>query len=66
MSEDWTVDTRTGKSNSSPTFLMLVDEVTRLIKDDAHYLISTGPQGTARLIMAQLAHVHGLQPKDVP
>lgn len=58
---DWTWDKR-GRSNASPLFCKLCDEVERLIRSDAHSLISGNAGSTARLIMAQLAHVHGLAP----
>lgn len=59
---DWTVDPLTGRSNSSPEFEHLVGEVTRLIRDEAHALLSGRADMTAALILAQLAHVHGLAP----
>jgi hypothetical protein len=62
MSSDWTRDEMTGRSNSSPLFCFLVEEVERLIKDDAHALIRGRADKTARLIMAHLAHEHGLAP----
>lgn len=46
---DWT-SAADGRSNSSPLFLHLCDEVEELIRSEA------------RLIMAQLAHIHGLAP----
>ena len=62
---DWTA--KNGKSNSSDEYLRLVAEVERLIRDDAHMLISGKADKTAGLIMAQLAHKHGLAPlRDNP
>lgn len=61
MNEDWTYD-KNGNSNSSEEFKKLCDEVERLIRSDAHSLISGNVASTARLIVAQLAHVHGLRP----
>lgn len=58
---DWTCD-NTGRSNSSQKFQRLCDDVERMIRGDAHSLIAGNAQSTARLIMAQLAHVHGLAP----
>ncbi len=58
---DWTAD-ENGRSNSSAEFQRLVAEVARLIRDEAHSLLSGNTEGAARLIMAQLAHVHGLGP----
>lgn len=55
---DWTKD--------SPEFLRLCGEVERLIRGEAHSLISGNAGATARLIMAQLAHVHGLAPLASP
>lgn len=60
---DWTVDSDTGRSNSSPEFERLVCEVEQLIRDGAWSLINHGPRSLARTIMAQLVHVHGLEPK---
>lgn len=59
---DWTIDTRTGRSNSSPTFNRLRSEIEQIIRGDARSLIAGRAQDTAGLIMAQLAHVHGLRP----
>jgi hypothetical protein len=56
------VDPETGRSNSSAEFVFLVDEVARLILDDAWTLIRGGARNTAGLIVAQLAHKHGLAP----
>jgi hypothetical protein len=58
---DWTLDSE-GRSNSSPEFLRLCDEVERLIRSEAHSLIAGRADIAARLIMAHLAHVHGLKP----
>lgn len=58
---DWTTDPD-GRSNSSKLFEKLCDEVETLIRSDAHSLIGGYAGSTARLIMAQLAHVHGLAP----
>ena len=59
---DWTIDRRTGCSNSSPLYNLMCAEVERLIRGDARSLIAGRAQDTAGLIMAQLAHVHGLRP----
>jgi hypothetical protein len=59
--DDWTKG-RDGRSNTSPLFEALVKEVGRLIRDDAHALLAGRAEETARLIMAQLAHAHGLRP----
>ena len=60
--EDWTVDRKSGRSNSSARFLELSAEVGRLIRRDAFSLLQGRSEDTGRLIMAQLAHVHGLAP----
>lgn len=57
---DWTV--KDGRSNSSDEFLRLIDEVDSIIRDSGHSLIRGKTKSVARLIMAQLAHVHGLAP----
>ena len=64
VQKDWTADPETGRSNSSPLFRSLCAEVTRLIRDDAFQLISGHADRTAALIMAQLAHVHHLAPRE--
>ncbi|MDP3004166.1 MAG: hypothetical protein Q8N43_01520 [Candidatus Azambacteria bacterium] len=62
---DWTVDLETHRSNSSPEFRQLVSEVARLIKNEAHSLLNGQVESAAGLIMAQLAHKHGLAPRKV-
>lgn len=59
---DWTRG-KDGRSNSSPLFNALIKEVARLIREDAHILIAGRAEDTAGLILAQLAHVHGLSPR---
>ncbi len=61
---DWT--RKKGQSNSSDEFLQLCEAVERLIRADAFHLIAGRADMTARLIMAQLAHVHGLAPRGRP
>jgi hypothetical protein len=58
---DWTA--QDGRSNSSPEFNRLTEEVARLIRDSAHDLIAGRADRVAELIMAQLAHKHGLAPR---
>jgi hypothetical protein len=58
---DWTQDD-SGRSNSSPLFKSLIEEVARLIRQEAHFLLQGDTESAARLIMAQLAHKHGLTP----
>ena len=64
--DDWTIDPGTGRSNSSPEFVRLCAEVERLIRQDAFKLIGGRADLTAGLIMAQLAHVHHLAPRETP
>lgn len=59
---DWTVDPATGRSNSSRRFLFLCAEVEALIRGDAFQLIAGRADNTAVLIMARLAHEHGMRP----
>jgi hypothetical protein len=59
---DWTIDPKTGASNSSLAFTALCAEVEQLIRGDAHMLIAGNAGMTARLIMAKLAHEYGLEP----
>lgn len=63
IEQDWTTD-EDGRANSSDLFLKLCDEVEGLIRADAHSLLAGRADATARLIMAQLAHVYGLAPKS--
>jgi len=60
---DWTVDPETGRSNSSEEFNHLAGEVERLIRSEAFSLIAGRADRTAALIIAQLAHKHGMEPK---
>ena len=62
--EDWTIDPETNRVNSSEIFLNLTNEVQMLIKDSAHSLIAGDTYGVARLIVAQLAHIHHLAPTN--
>lgn len=58
---DWTMDAA-GFTNASPVYRELVAEVERLIRGDAATIMSGRSDITARLIVSQLAHVHGLAP----
>ena len=60
MFQDWTV--KDGRVNNSDQFEDLVKHVDELIRGQAHDLIAGRSEAVARLIMAQLAHVHGLTP----
>ena len=69
---DWT-RVKSGRSNSSPAFEAAVADVYRTIRENGGWnLGSQWLQGTARLIVARLAHVHGFRPprrspkKDAP
>lgn len=61
---DWTVDLESGRANSSKLFQQTVDAVASLIQDEAYSLIANGPNWTAGLIVAQLAHKHGFEPRS--
>lgn len=59
---DWTTDPETGRSNYSARFRALATEVEGILRRSGG--LSLSPQwaaSTARLILAQLAHQHGLQ-----
>lgn len=63
--EDWT--STNGRANASADFERLVDEVARLIRNDAHALLSGRAHDTARLIVARLAHAYGIgRPTKTP
>lgn len=64
--DDWTIDPETGRSNSSELFRELCGEVEGLIRQSAHGLIAGRADQVAGLIMAQLAHVHHLAPRETP
>lgn len=59
---DWTE--RDGRSNSSELFHHLTREVASLIRDSAHDLINGNVDSVARMIVAQMAHVHKLGPME--
>jgi hypothetical protein len=59
--KDWTASR--GKSNSSTAFLNIVEAVAVLILNEAHPIVAGRRHDAARLIVAQLAHVHGLAPQ---
>lgn len=64
--DDWTIDPETGRSNSSELFRELCGEVEAVIRQSAHGLIAGRADQVAGLIMAQLAHVHHLIPRETP
>lgn len=59
---DWTAD-ENGVSNSSSQYLDAVAHVARLIRSDAHTLLTGDTDKTARLIVSNLAHRFGLSPQ---
>lgn len=58
----WDFDPASGRSNSSAEFNFLVTEVSRMIRDSAHSLISGNTDSVSRLILARMAHIYGLVP----
>lgn len=62
-SHDWTANVE-GRSNSSLAFHAIAATIERLIRDDAHMLISGRADKTARLIVAQMAHKFGMAPDE--
>lgn len=54
--KDWT------EGNTSRLYLDIVAEVDRLIRSDASNLLAGYGNQTARLVVSQLAHEHGLVP----
>lgn len=62
---DWT-KARNGRTNSSAEFNRICKEVERLIRGDAFHIINGHADMTARLIVAQLAHVHCMAPVYPP
>jgi hypothetical protein len=59
---DWTV--KDGRANSSDQFVKLCAVVEKLIRGSAHDLIAGRADSVAGLILARLAHKHGLRPGD--
>lgn len=60
---DWTAD-EAGVSNSSAAYREIADAVADLIWASAHDLIRGNTETVARLIVAKLAHEHGLAPRE--
>ena len=58
IKKDWTV--KDGLANSSEVYLSLVNEVDRIIRESGDELICGLHKHVARMIVAQLAHKHGL------
>lgn len=63
--DDWTVG-QSGRSNSSAQFLGLIRAVERIIRSSGHDLIQGRAGTVARVIVATLAHEHGLEPGPIP
>lgn len=60
--KDWTaVD---NVSNSSPEYVKMVRAVEEIILSEGHSLIRGNTNTVARLIVSQLAHEHGLSPRE--
>ena len=60
LKPNWT-QSEQGQENDSLLFRTLRAEVARLIRDSAHDLLSGNAEAVASLILAQLAHKHGLR-----
>ena len=58
---DWTVG-HDGRSNNSAKFLSACQAVDRLIQNSGSDIVHGRTSAVARLIVAQLAHVHGMAP----
>lgn len=58
MSGDWT--SKDGISNTSDKYLEICKVVENLIRGDAHMLMAGRADATARLIVSNLAHKHGM------
>ena len=61
--KDWT-RASDGRSNSSEAYSFICRHVERLIRSDAHRLLSGRADDTAGLIVAQMAHVFGMTPDE--
>lgn len=62
--KDWTRDELTGRSNSSTTYLRLVEIVTQLILGGAHSLLAGDVVAVARCIVSTLAFKHNIGPRE--
>ena len=58
---DWTAG-EDGRTNASGAYERLCREVDALLREGGHCLDRWWTAGKARLVMSQLAHVHGLAP----
>lgn len=59
---DWTVSLVSGRSNDSEEFHRLCKIVEDLIRNSAFDIVNGRSDRVAALILAQLAHVHGMRP----
>lgn len=59
---DWTVDPISHRSNSSPFFQLLTDQVDNLLVNSARDLVTGRTKSVAGLILAQLTHKYGFAP----
>lgn len=59
---DWTE--KDGRANASDKFNELSDFITRTILESGNTIVAGRVEVVSRLIVAQLAHVHGLAPMD--
>lgn len=61
---DWTVDPATGRSNSSPKYLELVDAVAGIIRNNAFDIVGGDLKTAAGVIMAKLVHEYHMAPQE--
>jgi len=59
---DWTADPRTGTPNQSAVFFAAASDVESILLANGYRLLNGQVYTVARLIVAQLAHVHHLAP----
>jgi|HubBroStandDraft_1064217.scaffolds.fasta_scaffold76931_3 hypothetical protein len=62
QTRDWTVGDN-GRANSSVAFSRIKARIAEIIVNSAHDLLRGNAETVAGLILAQLAHVHGLAPR---
>lgn len=63
IERDWTCD-ESGRSNSSPDYLRVVNEVDALLRQGAGWVLRPAwTASTARLIVSNLAHIYGMAPR---
>lgn len=61
---DWTVDPDTNRCNSSEQYRYLVDQIEQTILNSANDIVRGRTKTVAGLILATLAHTHGLAPQS--